>query len=186
MSIPNDAVAFDDVKTELVAALKAVTDRLDEDATKWKQPEIDAAQNERDRLIQAMKEGEERRKDQKEPYLEAGRAIDREWNPLIQEGKELTTKLRRYLGTALEKQQDLLDAALEGTGVEKVAIAGTEGRKTSLRQVPVVKVENAIMLAFYYGKHPKVQEVVEKLALADVKAGKTVPHVKVTYRSEAT
>ena len=57
------------------------------------------------KLGKLSKKAEDLRKVAKQPHLDAGQAVDDAWNPIRDEAKDLSTKLKRHLNDYLLEQQ---------------------------------------------------------------------------------
>jgi hypothetical protein len=81
----------------LRAQIEAAKPQVEKLAKVTSQEEGDAAQGLRSRLTSLAGEAKKAHKAEKEPHLEAGRAVDAAWFPLIEDTKGLADKLRKAI-----------------------------------------------------------------------------------------
>lgn len=108
-----------DVLRDQIAALKPQVEKL---AKVTSQEDGDAAQGLRTRLTSLASEGEKLRVIQKEPHLQAGRAVDAAWNPLLDDAKALASTLRKAIeehATAELKRKRAIEEAERQRAIEE-------------------------------------------------------------------
>lgn len=105
-----EALSAETLRKEL-AALKPQVTKL---AKLTSAEDGNTAQGLRSRLTTLASEGDKLRETEKRPHLEAGRAVDATWNPLISEAKDFANTLRRAIeehATAELKRKKALEEA---------------------------------------------------------------------------
>ena len=128
------------------------------------------------------KQGEDQRSADKRPVLDAGRAIDAQWKPVIAAAAEAKTALKKTLEPFLlaEKARLEAEAILRGDRTPDTPKAGTSGRRIALRVVRRVKITDRAALIARYGSDDRLwaSEAVHTTLLglieADLMAGLSV------------
>ncbi|TVR06672.1 MAG: hypothetical protein EA385_15250 [Salinarimonadaceae bacterium] len=155
------------------------------------QEQADRAANFGDRFAELEKEAVSTHRKEKEPHLEAGRAVDKAWKPVAalgDENKRWAKKLNTDFLIAEQKKAaaELAKKAAEGAPVKADDVkvkAGTRGRSVSLVTVTNFHCTDADALWDHYKNdpkkrvqmHPDVVKVVAKIATAELNAGLDVP-----------
>ena len=138
----------------------------------------DKAANFAERFAAFEKQAEEQRTLEKKPALEAGRAIDAAWKPVIAAASEAKAALKQALAPFLRAEHERL--AQDGGGRAEPPRAGTAGRRIGLRAVRSVKVTDRAAFEAGYRDDPRVwaSADVHKLLLGlaedDLAAGRAV------------
>lgn len=148
---------------------------------------------------------------EKEPHLEAGRAVDRKWTPLRDLAGEFKTRLKAVVVTPflraqaaeVEERRRKAEAAAreaaqkiaEETGVDPASVqvhvpdirntAGSSKRSTGLRTVTSATVTDWVALLTHLKDHEKVREAAQKIADASAKAGIALPGTEITKDQRA-
>ncbi|TPK14129.1 hypothetical protein [Mesorhizobium sp. B2-5-11] len=161
------------------------------------------AQSLRSRLNELSGEADKRREALKRPHFEAGKAIDKEWQPLVKSAKEAADAIRAAMGEweteklrrqrAAEREADIARQKAAEAGKpapEPIApapapvaamptpIKGTYGKAASVKLVLVAtKISDPPALFAYLNGHPRLDEVMLKLAQVALDAGRTVPGI---------
>jgi hypothetical protein len=135
------------------------------------------------------------RKDEKEPHLEAGRAVDAKWKPAIARAGDSKTKLKARVITPYlaELERQRLAAEFEqltlGTppdaAAQPKATAGTRGRPVSMREKVTVTITDRAALLAHFASHDEITAVLQTLAERAVRAKMTPPGVGVTVEKVA-
>lgn len=99
----DEAGPFESLSFELEAEKEQADEFLKTDITD--QTQADTAAAWANKLAKIETGAEKYRKAEKEPYLEAGRAVDSKWRPIIEVAADYKTKLKRHLDAWLRKQQ---------------------------------------------------------------------------------
>ena len=148
--------------------------------------EADQAEELINRLRKLSRKADKLRKEEKQPHLDAARAVDDRWRPAIQRPKQVIEQLRKVLTTWLRAQKEaarrqaeekLKAGALEASA--NPATSGLSGRKVALRRRKVAVIEDYQAALKHFADHPDVRTLVQRLANAAVRAGEEVPGVKV-------
>lgn len=169
--------------------------------------QLAAAQSLRSRLLELAGEGEKKHKREKEPHLEAGRAVDKAWLPNVKRARAAADFIRSAMGAfeteKLRKQRQIeadrlaaeiaarkeaekketpapAETAPEPVAAAPTPIRGSYGRAAS---VSVVKVVTAITdqaaLYTFLKDHPDLRNCMFDLAKRAVAKGHDVPGVEV-------
>lgn len=197
------------LKDQIDAAKKGASayESIKDDATLAK------AQSLRSRLLELKTEAEKKHKKEKEPHLEAGRAVDKRWLPLAKDAEAVakgirtamddweTEKLqeRRRQERAAEKVRlDAIEAARQSqpdgevieapppveTAPAPAPIKGSYGKAASVSIKKVVtEVTDWTKLAAFMIGHPDLQNCLRDLAQRAVDKGHDVPGVIVEERA---
>ena len=156
-----------DAATANAAAYEEITD--DETASK--------AQSLRSRLLELSNEADAKRGNEKEPYLEGGRAVDAKWQPLVKAAKGVADKIKAALGaheTRKLQARRAAEAAAEEARVKaerEAAKAAAKGKAPSPpppAPEPVAPVQTQVRGAYGRAatvKTVKVARVVDQDAL---------------------
>lgn len=128
-------------------------------------------------------------KDEKDPHLEAGRAVDRKWFPLRDRAADLKRRLKAlvvtpFLAKEQEKQQAAQVAAVAaGAAPETVApvraVAGSSKRSSGLRTYYRAEIEDKTALIESLKDHPELIACIQKIADAAAQKKIALPGCKV-------
>lgn len=169
------------------------------------------AQSLRSRLTELAGKADKRRKAEKQPHFDAGKAVDATWNPIVEAGEEaangIKTALEKWENEKLRKEREEqsrrdaerraaeAEAAKTGTPppaapvapepapVATTRIKGGFGRAASVKAVKVVtEVTDWPALYGYMKDHPEVTDLLKRLAQRAVDAGRDVPGVTIEER----
>lgn len=171
-----------------------------------------AAQSLRSRLLELKSEGEKKHKREKEPHLEAGRAVDKRWLPVVKRAQAAADAIRAAMGAyeteKLRKQREAETARLAAeiaarkeaekanapapveTAPETVAAAptpirGSYGRAASVSVISVVTgISDQDALYRFLRDHPDLKNCMFDLAKRAVAKGHTVPGVTVEEQAK--
>lgn len=139
------------------------------------------------RMTSAGKAAEAQHKAEKAPHLEAGRAVDTRWKPIISSAAEAVRALKAALtpflnARAAEKRAEAAKAIASGADVARADVtartSGTHGRKISLRTVRRAEIKDYAKALEFFADHPEVKALVQKLASKVASVGGTVPGVE--------
>lgn len=111
------ATPLEDLTDQIETALKGV----DAYAKIVSDEEASKAQSLRSRLLDLSGDAEKKRVKEKQPHLDAGRAVDDAWNPLVRTAKAGADKLRAAMSAYETEQKRLRDAAEAKAAAEKAA-----------------------------------------------------------------
>lgn len=170
------------------------------------------AQTLRSRLLELSGQADKHREALKRPHLEAGRAIDGKWQPIVNGAKAVADNIRGALGIwetvklGRERQAALI-AAENARRLQEVAnragvrvpefapppppaapiVKGGYGRAASVKVVKVVREVNDWSALFAFLKDdPELRECAIKLAKRRINAGQTVPGVVIAEERRVT
>lgn len=170
--------------------------------------QLAAAQSLRSRLLELKSEGEKKHKKEKEPHLEAGRAVDKRWLPNVKRAQaaadDIRSSMGRYETEKLRKQREAENARLaaeiaarkaeqaknpeqpaaapepEPVAAAPTPIRGSYGRAASVSVVNVVTaITDQDALYRFLKDHPDLKNCMFDLAKRAVAKGHTVPGVSV-------
>lgn len=162
----------------------------------------DLAANLRDKLLKISKEAEETRKAEKQPHMDAAKAVDEKWTPARDRAKAGADKLRDAVGHYLREEEKKAQAEARRIAEEKAAEAaknapadepapvvtvepvapvrvGQTGARTGLRTVKKAEITDYAALLAHFAEHADVRAAIEKLAGAAARAGIEVPGMKI-------
>ena len=146
------------------------------------------------RLARATKEAEAQHKAQKAPHLEAGRAVDARWKPLIDNATGAVRMLKAALTPFLtareaEKREAAAKAIAGGAEVARADMrattSGTGGRKVSLRTRRRAVIKDYAATLQFFADNPEVRHLVQSLADKVAGIGGTVPGVEIVTEQVA-
>ncbi|MFO1148312.1 MAG: hypothetical protein U1E62_08040 [Alsobacter sp.] len=169
---------------EILALRETASDWLAVASPLTEQIEADRAANFAERFSNLEKQAEAARVAAKAPILEAGRAIDATWKPVVDQAASGKSLMKRALEPFLKAERERL-LTLQETGdiaaQSSPPRAGTQGRRIGLRQQRRVVLRDRDALIRHYRREPRFWEhegvaaVLLELADADLKAGRQVP-----------
>ena len=154
-------------------------------------------------LADLKSKAEDTRTAQKKPHLEAGRAIDAAWKPVVEAADEarkrvlaptVTYRQKRADEEEAKRQADLRRQAEEASKVEEAGeraapIVAAPKRATGLHAVKVVEITDRLALATYIAnlntEQPDFDEVLRKLARRLIERGVEVPGAKLKTEMRA-
>ncbi|WP_133676435.1 hypothetical protein [Aquamicrobium defluvii] len=174
--------------------------------------QLAAAQSLRSRLLELKSEGEKKHKREKEPHLEAGRAVDKKWLPNVKRAQAAADAIRASMNTyeteKLRKQREAEAARLtaeiaarkeadkanapapveqqpEPVAAAPTPIRGSYGRAASVSVVNVVTaITDQDALYRFLKDHPDLKNCMFDLAKRAVAKGHTVPGVTVEEQAK--
>lgn len=152
---------------------------------------------------------------EKEPHLEAGRAVDRKWAPIRDLAGEFKARLKAVVVTPFLRKQaaeieeqnrkaaEAAAAANEKARAEAMAAggnpdeapvvaptvvrntAGSSKRSTGLRTVTSANVTDWVALLTHLAHNEKIREVAQKIADANAKSGTALPGCEIIKQQNA-
>lgn len=149
----------------------------------------DQAANWRAKLLDLKKRAETEHKAEKQPHLDAGRAVDAKFRPLIETATDAADVLRGALTVFMRAEEAKLRAE-QAAQIKaappseplpepvKVQAGGQRGRKVGLREITKYVVTDYEAALAHVKEHADVRAAVEKVAAAMAKAGTKVPGVE--------
>jgi len=166
--------------------------------------QLAAAQSLRSRLLELKSEGEKKHKKEKEPHLEACRAVDKRWLPNVKRAQAAADDLRAKMGAyeteKLRKQREVeaarkeaeknnapvaVEPAPEPVAAAPTPIRGSYGRAASVSVVNVVTaITDQDALYRFLRDHPDLKNCMFDLAKRAVAKGHTVPGVSVEEQAK--
>ena len=191
----NEALSEDE---QLQNEVQELVDRANVLMKKKLQGQSDADQfsNIRSELLKLEKRVESRRKELKQPHIDAGKAVDNIWTPIKDLASGAAARLRSLvqvwmiaekarLEEVAKKEVAAGEATIEEAAKKATARAGTTGAKrASLRTIKFAKIVDYKAALAHFSKNEKVQELVQKLANQAIKNGGSVPGVEVDTKEE--
>lgn len=193
------------LKAQIDAASAGVSDyaEVSDDETAAK------AQSLRSRLLELSREADKKRDAEKRPHLEAGKAIDAKFQPLVKAAKAAADAIAKALGAhETRKAREAAEAAMRAEEARQKALAeqlakhpeapppepvappqpivapapikGAYGRAATVKVVKVATVTDQDAVYGYLKTHPEMIALITQLAQRAVNAGHTVPGVEVT------
>lgn len=125
------------------------------------------AQSLRSRLLELSGEADKTREAEKKPHLEAGRAVDAKWQPLVKKAKEAADRIRAALGaheTRKAREEEDRRIKAEPERVKAAAEAALKGgaitdKAPEPAPAPVAVPEQSIAIRGAYGRAAAVKVV---------------------------
>jgi hypothetical protein len=156
------------------------------------------AQTLRSRLLELARDADKHREELKKPHLEAGKAVDAEWQPIVKEAKAGADEIAKALSVYLtakakveaEEQRKVQDATPRGVNVptpqpapQPTQIKGGHGRAAAVKVVNVVtEVTDWDALYQFFKGHSELNSCLMKLAQRAVDKGFStldIPGIKI-------
>lgn len=132
-------------------------------------PALEAAQSARARLNELAGHADKRRKADKEPHLEAGRAVDAAWGPMIARAKGAAAELANAMGAYLNRADSVPDR-----------VSGKYGRAASVREVKAAVIEDPDAVYAHFRENAALHECLTRLANDAASRGEDVPGCAIT------
>jgi len=177
--------AFVDQVNAALAGVKALA-KVDSDE------QVAEAASLRIRLTELASEGGKKHAVEKKPHLDAGRAVDARWNPIIAEAKAGANTLRKaiedhktaQMRRAREEAAARAAAANPVTEApEKEQITPAYGKRTSVMTFLVAKVVDHDAVYRQLRSNPEIVQLLEKLAQKVITAGGSLEGVETEERA---
>ncbi|MCL6653530.1 hypothetical protein A6R70_14655 [Agrobacterium rubi] len=202
-----DADQTEELRDQIANALKGMDayKTISDDATAGKALSL------RNRLNELSNQADKVRVKEKAPHLEASKAVDEKWQPLVKKAKEGANKVRDAIGAfetvklheQRKKERDAETARLaaekaSSTQTDTVAVIDapkaeaapasikpTYGKAASVQFKNVLKdVTDWKALAVYMCDHPTMQDTLRQLAQRAIDAGRTnIPGITVEEKA---
>ena len=146
----------------------------------------------RNRLTELASEGGKKHEVEKKPHLDAGRAVDERWNPLIKEARAGASTLRTAIEahkTAMLREQREREAAQAAasnpvtTAAPVDKIESAYGKNTSVKAVLVPQIVDQDEVYQQLRGNPEVVTLLEKLVRKVYAAGGALKGVTTTERA---
>jgi len=143
------------------------------------------SQSLRARIMELIGLAEKRRKAQKQPFLDGGRAVDKKWGEPIEGGEKAAKALKKindsYLTLKLQAQRAVEAASADSMEPETAPIMPTQvrgayGRAASVKPEWTLKeITDWNALIEHFKDSAAVRECIEELARKAIKAGEEIP-----------
>ena len=141
------------------------------------------AQSLRARLNELSKQADNERKRLKQPHLDAGKAVDDAWQPLVKEAIEVARGIALAMGAWEDEKAKLAaKAAAETQTIAPVSpskIKGAYGRAGSIRVTKVITITDIDVVFQQFREDGSLRVLLTALATDAVNAGQTVAGVTV-------
>jgi hypothetical protein len=191
---PPDAEAEAD---EIQSAIDAALAELAKPAET--QTDCDRLANHRDRLAKLYKAQEQERKEKKQPHMDAAKAVDEAFKPVLSKIEEAGNKIKKAITAWLLKEEgrrraEALEQMKKDEEARKAAAAanqpapepapvpeverpkaGTTGRSTALRTYKSAVITDYAAALKHFAETPEIKEVIQQLANRAARAGVPVP-----------
>lgn len=148
----------------------------------------DIAANMRGYLLELIRQADAQREAEKKPHLDAGRAVDARWKPVIDGARSIADKLRSALTPWLNK----LEAERKAAAAKQVAIGaevaradtsakagGSTGKRASLRTTRRAVIRDYPAALQFFADHPDIKTTVERLCNKVAQVNGQVPGVEI-------
>jgi len=157
------------------------------------QAEADRIANLADRLAELCHLAEEQRKEERRPYDEGMKAVQKKWAPVLLKAetyKDLKYKLLTpWLSKLKQAQEEQAKAAAAAgtppTGDARRPRAGTRGRAMTLKSLKHAEITDYKACLAFFADSPDIKMAVQDLANRAVRSGITVPGVNVLEEQKA-
>lgn len=200
---PEGAAEADEIQSAIDAALAELAKPAET------QTDCDRLANHRDRLAKLYKAQEQERKDKKQPHLDAGKAVDDAYKPILSKIEDAGGKIKRAITAWLLKEEarrkaEALAQMKSDEEARKAAVAanepppepmpipeverpkaGTAGRATALRTYKSAVITDYAAALNHFGDTPEVKEAVQALANRAARAGVPVPGCEIKEERSA-
>jgi hypothetical protein len=181
-------------------SMDALADRLDDlareaermikDGAASSEALCDQASDVANTLGEIEKRADAARTTEKQPHIDAGRAIDGKWRPLIERAADIKRRLKLIVVTPFlkakeeERQKTLAAEIAKGTPADALptvrTTAGSSKRSTALRTQKTAEITDYPALLSHLGEHPDIKDAVQRIANASARAGVVLPGMKIT------
>jgi len=114
------------------------------------------------------------REDEKSPHLEAGRAVDGKWRPLIDRASDLKKRLKLIVVTPFLRRVDEVKQAEQSAAIavgvapedlpQVRTTAGSSKRSTGLRTFRRAEITDKALLIAHLSEHPDLIACIQKIA----------------------
>lgn len=163
----------------------------------------DTCANMRARLLELAKTADKERETKVRPHLDAQKAVNAEYRPLVDKATEAANLLRNELTGWMRKEEARVRAEQEAKRKAeeasrtlempplpppeppKIQAGGQAGRKAGLRTVVKFEIADYDVLCAEFCEHEQVRELILKLATQRAKTGVVVPGLMRTETQEA-
>lgn len=192
--IDHNTVGLDDFD-RLSAEIEEETRRAlaDLEATEISQQAVcDRFANWSDRIARLGKEAEGFRKAEKQPHVDAGRAVDQKWRPLTDTAQDAVKLIKAKVGEFLKaerarKAKEAAEAAERGEPVPdiKANAGGAVGRSIGLRRVKTAVIENFDACLAALKDDSDLRDLVQRKADAAARSGVALPGCRIETKEQA-
>lgn len=189
-----------------------------EDALRWlesvgeleKNEDADKCANWRDALKKRAKKAEALRKDEKQPHMDAAKAVDQKFKPVIERAEATAKKLADALTRLgrrkqeaerkrLEEERRKAEEARKKAEAENapppepapepepprpVQFGGQTGRKTGMKTRHIAEIQDYRKALDHFADHPDIKAALNKLCQAEARSRTRKPIPGVEYREE--
>lgn len=200
---PPGAEDADEIQSAIDAALAELAKPAET------QTDCDRLANHRDRLAKLYKAQEQERKDKKQPHMDAAKAVDEAYKPVLSKIEEAGNKIKKAITAWLLKEEarrraEALEQMKRDEEARKAAAAanqptpqytpvheverpkaGTTGRATALRTYKSAVITDYSAVLNYFGQTAEVKELIQSLANRAARAGIPVPGCEVKEERSA-
>lgn len=190
---PPGAEEADEIQSAIDAALAELAKPAET------QTDCDRLANHRDRLARLYKAQEQERKDKKQPHMDAAKAVDEAYKPILTRIEDAGSKIKKAITAWLLKEEsrrraEALEQMKKDEEARKAAAAanqpapaptplpeverpkaGTTGRATALRTHKSAVITDYAAALQHFAETAEVREVIQTLANRAARAGVPVP-----------
>ncbi len=200
---PPGAEEADEIQSAINAALAELAKPAET------QTDCDRLANHRDRLAKLYKAQEQERKDKKQPHMDAAKAVDEAYKPILSKIEDAGIKIKKAITAWLLKEEarrraEALEQMKRDEESRKAAAAanqpapepapvpeverpkaGTTGRATALRTYKSAVITDYAAALNHFADTAEVKEVIQSLANRAARAGVPVPGCEVKEERSA-
>ena len=200
---PPGAEEADEIQSAIDAALAELAKPAET------QTDCDRLANHRDRLAKLYKAQEQERKDKKQPHMDAAKAVDEAYKPVLSKIEDAGNKIKKAITAWLLKEEarrraEALEQMKRDEEARRAAAAanqplpepapvpeverpkaGTTGRATALRTYKSAVITDYAAVLNHFAETAEVKEVIQSLANRAARAGVPVPGCEVKEERSA-
>lgn len=190
---PEGAAEADEIQSAIDAALAELAKPAET------QTDCDRLANHRDRLAKIYKAQEQERKDKKQPHMDAAKAVDEAYKPILSRIEDAGNKIKKAITAWLLKEEarrrtEALEQMKRDEEARKAAAAanqpvpepapiveverpkaGTTGRSTALRTHKSAVITDYAAALRHFAETAEVRDIIQTLANRAARAGVPVP-----------
>lgn len=200
---PSEEAAADEIDSAISAAMRALETPVEH------QSDCDRLANHRDRLAKMYKANEDQRKTAKQPHMDAAKAVDDRFKPILAKIEDAGSKVKKAITAWLLKEEERIRReALAKMKAEEDARraavakgepepapaplpeierpkAGTTGRATALRTYKSAIITNYAQALAHFAENKEVRELIQTLADRCARADIAVPGCEIKEEKRA-
>jgi hypothetical protein len=186
----NNPPAAEAEADEILSAINAALEQLKTPVAS--QTDCDRLANHRERLSKLYKAQEEKRKKEKQPYMDAAKAVDEGYRPILARIEEAGTKIKKAITAWLLKEEqkrrdEAAKAVAKGEEIKPVETpkAGTTGHVTALRTYKSATITDYSKALQFFSENAEVKGLIQTLADRAARTDIAVPGCEIKIEKRA-